>query len=180
MTAETRPIFQPYLPRLAVEWAASSPDLRFRALPGSLVSLDISGFTSLSERLQAKGRLGAEELILLLSGCFEGLIGISARHGGDVLKFRGDALLLLFTGPAHELRAARAAAEMQWFIEQTGEAMSSVGPVRLRMSTGVYSGDCHFYLVGSTHRELLVTGPGSSATVELESAAEAACSSCRT
>ena len=37
--------------------------------------------------------------------------------------------------------------------------MSSVGPVQLRMATGVYSGDCHFFLVGSTHRELVVAGP---------------------
>jgi hypothetical protein len=30
--------------------------------------LDISGFTALSERLQEKGKLGAEELVLLISG----------------------------------------------------------------------------------------------------------------
>ena len=55
--------------------------------------------------------------------------------------------------------ASLAAGEMQWLIEQTGETVSSVGAVRLRMSCGIYSGDCHFFLVGSTHRELVVTGP---------------------
>lgn len=173
MSVEARPAFQPYLPRLAVRWPHEHPDERFRVVEGTLVSLDISGFTSLSERLQAKGRAGAEELILLISGIFESLIGIAHRHGGDVLKFRGDALLLLFEGPAHERRACHASAQMQWFIEQTGETMSSVGAVQLRMATGVYSGDCHFYLVGSTHRELIVTGPGATETVKLESAAEA-------
>jgi class 3 adenylate cyclase/tetratricopeptide (TPR) repeat protein len=173
MSVQAQPAFQPYLPRIAVRWPREHPRERFRAVPGSLVSLDISGFTSLSERLQAKGRAGAEELILLISGIFEGLIGIAHRHGGDVLKFRGDALLLLFEGPEHELRASHAAAQMQWFIEQTGETMSSVGPVQLRMATGIYSGECHFYLVGSTHRELIVTGPAATETVKLESAAEA-------
>ena len=173
MTVQGTPAFQPYLPRLAVAWSDERLDVGYRVLQGSLVSLDISGFTSLSERLQARGRAGAEELILLISGIFEGLIGIAERRGGDVLKFRGDALLILFYGPEHERRACHAAGEMQWLIEQTGETVSSVGAVRLRMSCGIYSGDCHFFVVGSTHRELVVTGPGASATVALESGAEA-------
>ena len=37
-----------------------------------------------------------------------------------MLKFRGDALLLLFEGDGHAERACRAAVEMQWFIEHAG------------------------------------------------------------
>ena len=88
--------FEPYLPRLVVEWAGHEPPEPWRELDGSLVSVDLTGFTALAERLQAKGRAGAEELVLAVSGVFEGLIGIAYRRGGDVLKFRGDALLLLF------------------------------------------------------------------------------------
>jgi class 3 adenylate cyclase/tetratricopeptide (TPR) repeat protein len=165
--------FAPYLPRLAREWRRDAGAERAQVVDGTLASVDLSGFTSLSERLAARGRAGAEELILAISGCFEALIGIATRHGGDVLKFRGDALLLLFHGAEHERRACRAAAEMQWFIEHTGTAMSSVGEVRLRMATGVYTGPCHFFVVGTTHRELVVTGPAASATVRLEDAAEA-------
>ena len=51
--------------------------------------------------------------------------------------------------------------------------MSSVGPVELRMSTGVHSGDCHLFLVESSHRELVVTGPAATATVRLEDLASA-------
>ena len=51
--------------------------------------------------------------------------------------------------------------------------MSSVGPVTLRMSTGVYTGTCHFFLVEGTHRELVIAGPAATATIELESGAEA-------
>ena len=173
MTVETTHAFHPYLPRLVTTWSREAPDADFRVLPGSLLSLDISGFTSLSERLQARGRAGAEELILLVSGIFEGLIRIAERRGGDVLKFRGDALLILFADDDHEHNASLAAAEMQWLIEQSGETVSSVGAVRLRMSCGIYSGDCHFFLAGTSHRELVVAGPASSATVELESGAEA-------
>jgi len=144
-----------------------------RELEGSLVSLDLSGFTRLSERLQAKGRAGAEELVLLVSGVFEGLIGISERHRGDVLKFRGDALLLLFSGEGHERRACTAASHMQWLIGTTGKTMSSVGSVTLRMSCGIYTGPCHFFMVEGTHSELIITGPAATATIHLESDAAA-------
>ena len=164
--------FAPYLSRLVLDWSGQG-GLGVREVEGTLVSVDLSGFTALSERLQAKGRAGAEELTLAVSGVFQGLIGITERHDGDVLKFRGDALLLFFDGEDHERRACYAAADMQWLIRTTGEMMSSVGPVTLRMSTGVYTGTCHFFLVEGTHRELVIAGPAATATIELESGAEA-------
>jgi class 3 adenylate cyclase/tetratricopeptide (TPR) repeat protein len=164
--------FAPYLSRLVLDWSRDG-GLGVREIEGTLVSVDLSGFTALSERLQAKGRAGAEELTLAVSGVFQGLIGITERHDGDVLKFRGDALLLFFDGDDHERRACYAAADMQWLIRTTGEMMSSVGPVTLRMSTGVYTGTCHFFLVEGTHRELVIAGPAATATIELESGAEA-------
>ena len=166
------PSYGPYLSRLVLDWSRDG-GLGVRELEGTLVSVDLSGFTALSERLQAKGRAGAEELTLAVSGVFQGLIGITERHGGDVLKFRGDALLLFFDGGDHERRACYAAADMQWLIGATGEMMSSVGPVTLRMSTGVYTGPCHFFLVEGTHRELVIAGPAATATIELEDDAEA-------
>ncbi len=166
------PSFAPYLPRLVLDWSREG-GAGVRELEGTLVSVDLSGFTRLSERLQAKGREGAEELVLAVSGVFQGLIGITERHQGDVLKFRGDALLLFFHDEGHERRACRAASHMQWLIGETGKTMSSVGQVTLRMSTGIYTGICHFFLVESTHRELVVAGPAATATIELESAAAA-------
>jgi len=165
--------FEPYLPRLVVDWSREPDPGGVRQLEGSLVSLDVSGFTRLSERLQASGRAGAEELVLLISGVHEGLIGICERFDGDVLKFRGDALLLLFTGAGHQERACDATSQMQWLIEQTGQTMSSVGPVDLRMHAGIYSGPCWFFLVEGTHRELIVTGPAATETIRLESGASA-------
>jgi class 3 adenylate cyclase/tetratricopeptide (TPR) repeat protein len=173
MDAQGDAPFEPYLPRLVRDWAARTPAESWRELDGSLVSVDLSGFTALAERLQARGRAGAEELVLAISGVFEGLIGIANRRGGDVLKFRGDALLILFSGDAHAERACRAASEMQWFIERTGETMSSVGEVRLRMSTGIYTGVCHFFLVESSHKELVIAGPAATATIRLEDEADA-------
>ena len=173
MNTVTAAGFRPYVPRLAAHWDANAPGERARVLDASLLGLDISGFTALSERLQEKGKLGAEELIVLISRCYGGLIELATRYGGDVLKFRGDALLMVFDGDGHESRAARAALAMQRFVGAGGAAgESSVGPVQLSMCAGLVSGDCHFFLVGRHHRELLVCGPSASLTLELEDAAE--------
>ena len=163
--------FRPYVPRLAAQWDELGAGDRARMVEASLLGLDISGFTALSERLAERGRLGAEELIVLISRCYSGLIEIAERYDGDVLKFRGDALLLSFAGDRHEERAARAALAMQVFISRAGSAESSVGRVRLGMAGGLVSGPCHFFLLGRHQRELIVCGPAASKTLELEDAA---------
>jgi class 3 adenylate cyclase/tetratricopeptide (TPR) repeat protein len=173
MSIATAAGFRPYVSRLAARWDTVAPGAPARVLDASLLGLDISGFTALSERLQEKGKLGAEELIMLIGRCYSGLIDIATRYGGDVLKFRGDALLMVFEGDGHEARAARAALAMQRFVAEGGAAgESSVGPVQLSMCAGLVSGPCHFFLVGRHHRELLVCGPSASLTLELEDAAE--------
>src|SRR3954447_14793818 len=133
----SRSALRPFVPNLAASWERAASGEIARVLDASLLGLDISGFTALSERLAERGKLGAEELIALISACYSGLIEIGKRFGGDVLKFRGDALLLLFEGDLHEERAARAALAMQAFVARSGAAESSVGPVRLAMAAGL-------------------------------------------
>src|SRR5918992_1197591 len=126
-TAVLRTELAPYLPRLVRGWSMEPDAQRAKTLDGSLVSVDISGFTALSEQLAQKGREGAEELVRTISGVFARLIEAAERHGGDVLKFRSDALLLLFVGDEHPARACGAASDMQWTIEQIGAATSTAG-----------------------------------------------------
>ncbi len=156
----------PYVPRLVATWPADGRV--HQALDGSLVSVDISGFTALSERLGARGKAGAEELIERISDAYRSLIDRTTEYGGDVLKFRGDALLLFFDGDRHAQRSASAAIEMQ--------AALSAAPahgVELRMACGIWSGCCDFFLVGSSHRELIVAGPAATAVLQLEDKATA-------
>jgi class 3 adenylate cyclase/tetratricopeptide (TPR) repeat protein len=161
-------LLAPYLPRLVRAWSLEAGAPRARTIEGSLVSVDISGFTALAERLSVKGRVGAEELVQRISGCFDLLIEAAERHGGDVLKFRGDALLLFFREDRHAQRAAGAASDMQWTIESIDSE-----DVELRMSAGVHTGECHFFLTETPHRELLVAGPGATRVFELEDLASA-------
>ncbi len=89
------------------------------------------------------------------------------------LKFGGDALLLLFTGPGHEARACRAAVAMRQELRTAGRLDISGARVQLRMSAGVHTGLFHLFLVGEAHKEFIITGPAASRTVAMEGAAAA-------
>ncbi len=164
---------RPYVPRLLLEWLAESPERTSRTVDGTVAFVDISGFTRLSERLARQGRVGAEVLSETIGTCFERLLDVAYDNGAGLLKFGGDALLLLFTGPGHESNACRAAFEMQARLRATGVVECFGTRVVLRMSIGVHSGAFDVFLVGASHRELIIAGPAASETVRLEAAAGA-------
>jgi class 3 adenylate cyclase/tetratricopeptide (TPR) repeat protein len=165
--------FDPYVPRLLLGGPLPAADGAIRAVDGTLVSADLSGFTRLSERLAAMGREGAEELTTLLNSVFEHMTTSVADHGGDVVSFGGDALLVLYTGHDHATRACRNTAAMRRIVSEP--LVTSTGAkVQLRISQGVHSGRFHLALVpAGSHLELLILGPDASTTVQLESEAMA-------
>jgi class 3 adenylate cyclase/tetratricopeptide (TPR) repeat protein len=163
----------PFFPRLAIDWIRSTPDQQYQELPGTIAFVDISGFTKLSERLARHGQSGAEELTATIDSCFVALLDTAVRNGGRLLKFGGDALLVYFFGDAHEARACRATIEMRRTLRVVGRLTVLGQKLSLRMSVGVHSGLFHFFLVGDSHREFIVTGPGASAVVEMQAASDA-------
>ena len=163
--------FAAYLPRLVVDWIASTPERRHRAVEGTVAFVDVSGFTKLSEALARRGRIGAEELASTIGACFSPLLDVAYENGGRLLKFGGDALLLQFTGSEHEARACRAVFEMREVLREVGRLTVLAQHVTLRMSVGVHSGMFDMFLVGGSHRELVVTGPAATTTIAMESAA---------
>ncbi len=123
---------RPYVPRLVVDWLRADPTQLHREVEASLVFVDISGFTALTERLARKGKVGAELMRDTLDGVFTALLDEAYDWGAGLLKWGGDALLLMFDGPDHALRAARAAWEMQGTIDRVGRLLEpgERGPVQ--------------------------------------------------
>jgi len=62
-----------------------------------LLFLDISGYTKLAEALGSIGAEGTEVLSTSISTFFETAILMIYSHGGDVIKFCGDALMCTFS-----------------------------------------------------------------------------------
>jgi class 3 adenylate cyclase/tetratricopeptide (TPR) repeat protein len=164
---------KPYVPRLVLEWVQDAPEAMHRRIDGTLAFVDISGFTKMCERLARKGKIGAEEVSDVLDLCFTHLLSIAYEFEGGVVKWGGDAVLLLFSGERHAARAARAAFGMRNALRRFRHFQTSAGFVSLRMSVGIHSGTFDFFLAGGSHRELIIAGPGVSRTVLMESTATA-------
>ncbi len=74
---------------------------------------DVSGFTALTEKLVKSGPDGVETLTECINAYFDRLITIVTDHGGDVVKFAGDAMLSIWPceSPQKLAEVTRRAAE---------------------------------------------------------------------
>ena len=134
----------------------------------ALLFIDISGFTPLSARLGALGAsaqlkttqisplhiythptahvfppfaktVGIERLSRILNDYFSSQIALVSNHGGDIIKFAGDALMAMWeenmadTRPLACLRAAQCALELQEKLggSRTGELGRSSSETRM-------------------------------------------------
>ncbi len=105
---------------------------------------DISGFTPLTEAFTREGSGGAESLTHVLNDYFGKLIDTVQSHAGDIVKFAGDAMTVLWRaddGPEAMHRAAlRAAAcglEMQRAVQ--GYIAEGGHPLSLKVAVGAGS-----------------------------------------
>jgi len=60
---------------------------------------DISGFTNLTETLSKKGPEGAEIIAFAINRYMELMIKEIGRSGGDIFKFAGDAMIVVWPPP---------------------------------------------------------------------------------
>src|SRR5271168_2464970 len=61
------------------------------SLPSSLLFIDVSGFTSLTESFAQSGSSGLEQLTSHLNAYFTTILDRIHSHKGDLLKVAGDA-----------------------------------------------------------------------------------------
>ena len=104
----------------------------------TIVFSDLSGYTSMNERLDP------EEVETIMSRIKKAAVGIVERHEGIVNQFVGDEVLALFGIPAaHEddpVRAVMAALEIHELVRRISPEVETRIGTRLRMHTGISSG----------------------------------------
>jgi predicted ATPase/class 3 adenylate cyclase len=126
---------------------------------------DVSGFTPLSEQLKRLGKQGAELITALINGLFTELVGVLFDHGGDLLKFGGDALLGVFPGETDEELAASALcavqaglAMQQVMTRPRFAAIQAAGETRaLRIKCGLSAGPYFAAHIGTPQMMAYVT-----------------------
>lgn len=57
---------------------------------------DISGFTMISEACASMGVRGNEELAFCINRYMEGMVKALGKYGGDIIKFVGDAMIVMW------------------------------------------------------------------------------------
>ncbi len=112
---------------------------------------DLSGFTSLTEKLQ-----DPEEIVTVINRYFSRMLEIVDKYGGDLDKLVGDAIMVLFGAPvAHRNdphRAVSAALDMTKAIGELGSVDTPDGTVEINMSIGINTGEVVALNMGSAKR----------------------------
>ncbi len=89
-----------YVPKLIQRRVAQNPipidSPLAKDFQAAVMFADISGFTALTERLAEKGTAGVETLARILNDYFGQLIDLVYEYGGDVVKFGGDAIIVVW------------------------------------------------------------------------------------
>jgi len=112
---------------------------------------DLRGFTELSERL------AGEELVALLNDYFGAMTDAVGRHGGEVLKFIGDAMLAIFplAGEAGRSAASRALAatrDADRAVQAVNEERGRYGLPLIRFGLALHVGDVLYGNIGGAER----------------------------
>ena len=150
VTPEQLDTLSVYVPPTVTRLALQNPHQKFegfsRRFYAATAFADISGFTPLAEALATGGVRGAEELTAILNDVFETLITTIESHGGQVVKFGGDALSLIWPCEPEDMteavwRALQAAFAMQSAMAKFTLVKTSQGNFELRMKIGVSAGE---------------------------------------
>jgi predicted ATPase/class 3 adenylate cyclase len=151
------PYIPPFLARtiLAAASAQSPHAPSAMRISAAVLFADVSGFTPLAEMLAQRGAEGPEELTRLLNTYFSRIIALLEHEGGEVVKFSGDALTVLFPATDEPLghaarRALQAATAMQAATQEFTTLVTSAGTVSLGMKIGIGAGVLQTFQVGGS------------------------------
>src|SRR5437660_2042102 len=110
-----RELFEAHVNKQVTDYVIKRSGRTLRFLPGerrevTMLNSDIAGFSTLSQSMEA------EELVSFLNDYFQRMIRVVLDHGGNIDKFQGDGMLVVFGAPNpiedHAERALHAALAM--------------------------------------------------------------------
>jgi len=114
---------------------------------------DVRGFTSMSEKMTP------EDVVSLLNIYLNLQSKVIDQWGGVVDKFVGDEVMAIFEGRGEEIRAVRAAVEIQRYCAALNEARSEAGAKQIHIGIGLNSGEVIMGNIGSEdHMDYTVIG----------------------
>ncbi|HEV2217095.1 MAG TPA: adenylate/guanylate cyclase domain-containing protein [Candidatus Dormibacteraeota bacterium] len=147
-----RNLFERYVNKQVTDYVLESGTI---FLPGerrevTVLNSDIAGFSTLSQRMPA------QDLLHFLNKYFTRMIEIVLKHGGNINKFQGDGMLVVFGAPNpmddHAERAFAAAEAMVTEVERLNQEFAADGLPTIKIGIGLDSGEVIAGSVGSEER----------------------------
>lgn len=139
-------------PEIVAEMAEKSGEISMEGESRDMTVLfsDVRGFTSISEKLEAK------ELAQLMNAFLTKQTGVIHRHRGTIDKYMGDAIMSFWgaplADPGHGLHALEAGLEMVRAVRELDEDFEKRGWPRLNIGVGLNSGKMNVGNMGSEFR----------------------------
>ncbi|CAF3399020.1 unnamed protein product [Rotaria sp. Silwood1] len=122
----------------------------------TLLFLDVSGFTSLTEQYSNDAHLGIDQLTRTLNSYFDKLVYEILTHDGDIYKFAGDAILALWT---NEITGPQQALKCALHLQQKCGAYETDVGVILRLKVALaYGPVCAVFVGTDEFKHYLLTG----------------------
>jgi adenylate cyclase len=150
-----RQLFELYVNKQVTDYVLARSDRETKFLPGerrqvTMLNSDIAGFSTLSQSMEA------EELVRFLNDYFSRMIEAVLAHGGNIDKFQGDGMLVVFGAPNpmadHAQRALSAARAMLKEIAGLNEELHAAGKPQISVGIGLDTGEVVAGHVGSERR----------------------------
>jgi adenylate cyclase len=150
-----RSLFELHVNKQVTDYVLERSDRNAMFLPGerrqvTMLNSDIAGFSTLSQTM------GAEELVRFLNVYFSRMIEVVLEHGGNIDKFQGDGMLVVFGAPNpmtdHAPRALAAARAMMREVERLNLELVASGLPSLAVGIGLDTGEVVAGHVGSERR----------------------------
>jgi adenylate cyclase len=150
-----RQLFEAHVNKQVTDYVLMRSGRTLRFLPGerrevTMLNSDIAGFSTLSQTMEA------EELVEFLNDYFQRMIRVVLDHGGNIDKFQGDGMLVVFGAPNpmedHAERALEAARAMLREIDRFNGELRGRGRQEIAVGMGLDSGFVVAGHVGSDDR----------------------------
>ena len=158
-------LFAPFCPKIVSEYlqvrAEKHMEPEQSEFYASVLFLDITGFTNLSEAMCQIGPEGVSLLATVINDYFGTLNQLIMAFGGDVLKFCGDAVMAMWTHAPKDALVMRATCCAIKLQQQLGEYEVKTVNRTLRIKITISAGKISSMFVGGERRrwEYLISGP---------------------
>jgi adenylate cyclase len=150
-----RQLFELHVNKQVTDYVLARSDRNTLFLAGerrevTMLNSDIAGFSTLSQTMEA------EELVHFLNDYFARMIEVVLAHGGNIDKFQGDGMLVVFGAPNpmedHAGQALKAARGMVKAIDGLNRELVDAGKPAISVGIGIDTGQVVAGHVGSERR----------------------------